>query len=182
MEEFRCFGLNPAGTLQGGVNHPAFKLSDQSREVDAIFLEGREGRGGTVPRLLTDLRRQIVQSDQLSLDQGDGPFDNIFQFPNIPRPVVLLQRGRSFRTQGAGEMILRFARFFQKVLDQQRDIFHTFPQGRQMDRDDVEPVVKVFTEFLGFYQFRQVSVGGRDDPDIQADLATGADPFHFPFL
>ena len=153
MEKFRGPGLDPAAALQGGLNHPALELGDQRREVDPIFVEGREGRGGVDPRLLTDLRRQIVQSDQVPVDEGHGPFDDIFQFPDIPRPVVLLQGGRRFRTQGAGEMILRFARFFQKVLDQQRDIFHAFPQGGEMDRDDIEPIVEILSKLPGFNQF-----------------------------
>ena len=102
--------------------------------------------------MLTDLRRQIGQPDQLAVDKGHGPFNDIFQFPDIPRPVIVLQRRRSFRTQGAGGMILRCARFFQKVFDQQRDIFPAFPQGGEMDRDDIEPVVKIFAKLPGFNQ------------------------------
>ena len=49
---------------------------------------------------------------------------------------------------------------------QQRHILAPVAQRRQLDRDDVEPVVQVLAEALGRDFLGELLIGGRDHPDI----------------
>src|SRR5512143_2026425 len=55
------------------------------------------------------------------------------------------------------------------MLYQGLDVFFPLPQGRDLERDDVDPVIEVFAERVLLYRGLQVLVGGGDEPDV--DLA-----------
>jgi hypothetical protein len=50
--------------------------------------------------------------------------------------------------------------------DDQRDVFPPVPQGRQLDRDHRQPVVKVLAKLAPGDTIEQVPVGGGDDADV----------------
>jgi len=55
-------------------------------------------------------------------------------------------------------------------------------QRRQMDRNDLEAVVKVFSETPFFYLVLETSVGGGNDTRIYRDRRASAQSFYFAFL
>src|SRR5205823_11874111 len=70
----------------------------------------------------------------------------------------------------------------QEMLDEQRDVFLAFAQGWHGDADDVEPVVKVFTEATCFHLGFDVLIGGHDDSRIDLDWQGAANAFEFSLL
>ena len=63
-------------------------------------------------------------------------------------------------------IIVPSGRRSEEHVDEIFDIFLSFAERRQLDRDDIESVVKVFAEFPGLYSFLQVSVRGCDDAHV----------------
>ncbi len=57
---------------------------------------------------------------------------------------------------------------------EQRDIFAAAAQRRQVDGDDVEPVVEIFAEPAFAHRLAQVDIGGGDDADVDLDLLNAA--------
>ncbi len=62
-----------------------------------------------------------------------------------------------------------------EVVDQQGDVLAPLAQRRQVDRHDVEPVVKVLAKAAGGGLGRQVTVGGCDQADIHSLRFAAAD-------
>ena len=54
-------------------------------------------------------------------------------------------------------------------VDQARDVRTALPQGRQRDRQDVQPVVQVLAERPRDDQALQALIGRRDDPYVDPD-------------
>ena len=52
------------------------------------------------------------------------------------------------------------------MLHQQRDILPAVPQWRQIDIDNVEPVVEIFPEFALFHHLAKIRVGGGQNADV----------------
>ena len=70
----------------------------------------------------------------------------------------------------------------QEVVHEQRDGVHALAQRRQMDGDDVEPVVQVFAEAPVPDRLLEVAVGGRDHTRVDAHVALAAETREFPVL
>src|SRR5262245_36807617 len=69
--------------------------------------------------------------------------------------------------------------FFKEVLDQEPDIIAALPQRRKKDTDDFETFQQIAAEMTGLDFGDQVSVSGRDQPDIDRmrfGRANGLDP------
>ena len=91
-------------------------------------------------------RRQVFRADDVALAKSSRPFDGVFEFTHIPRPIVGTEDFHSvagYLDRPAGPVI-EFA--FEEVCDQQRDIIPPLPQARQGNGDDVQAVIKVFAE------------------------------------
>ncbi|MNV96523.1 hypothetical protein D3C71_1915410 [compost metagenome] len=83
------------------------------------------------------------------------------EFPHIAWPIVrhdvLLDRGGHVRN-----VAVEAARGVAKIVgEEQRDVVAAFTQGRNADRDDIEPVEQVFAEFGPDGRTAQVFLGGR---------------------
>src|SRR5215831_10134959 len=71
---------------------------------------------------------------------------------------------------------------FDKFLNEQWNVFTPFAKGWQDDRNDVQPIIKIFAECSVFHHLFQVGTGCRDDANVHFDRAVSADPLKFPFL
>ena len=64
----------------------------------------------------------------------------------------------------------------EKMLQQLPDIFRDAPERRHFEEDDVESIVEIGAELPGLDALGQVTVGGGNDPHVDAlDGAVGAD-------
>ncbi len=69
-----------------------------------------------------------------------------------------------------------------EVLDEQGDIVLAVAQGREVDGDDVEPVVEVFAEAAGFDLLRQDLVRGGNHAGVDLDGDGAPDAFELTLL
>jgi hypothetical protein len=68
-----------------------------------------------------------------------------------------------------------------EVLHQQRDILNPLPQGRKVDRNDVQAVVQVCSKLLVRHQLRKVLVGRCDHPNVDPNRLAAAQALEFLF-
>ena len=69
-----------------------------------------------------------------------------------------------------------------EVAEQERDVFFSFTQGRNIDGKHFEPVVEVFSEFSAFNEGDEIFVCCSDNSDINFPFLRFAHPLDFPFL
>ncbi len=114
--------------------------------------------------------------------QGDGALDGVLEFADVAGPVVNFQAAHGFRLDGFDLLAHGFGIAIQERAREQRDIFAAFAQGRQVDGNHAEAVVKIlaeaaFGDFLG-----EIFVGGGDDADIHIAFFGAAERADFSFL
>ena len=68
------------------------------------------------------------------------------------------------------------------MLGQRRHVVPPFPERRDHQRDDLDPIIEVLTESPLFDRPFQVLVRRCDDPDVNLRRALGSDLHHFAFL
>ena len=81
--------------------------------------------------------------------------------------VQLVQR--RFR-QGLGVLVELGSQLKEKVVGQQGNVFQPLRQGRDVNRQNIDPVVKILAKELIFHQLFQIAVGGGDNPGVHRDL------------
>ena len=118
-------------------------------------------------RLLLKVVREVLKLDETVLADNRRVLDDVFQLANIAREVV-----RHHDRQDLGRDTLNFLpieaiELSDKVVDQQRDVFSSIPQGGQEKSNHIDPVIEVLSEGAGFDQIFQLSVTSRDNPYVR---------------
>ena len=140
----------------------AFKRIDQSLEIR--FRIGMDHRGaGRLSGL--ERRGQIVSVDHDVVGRENRPFYAVFQLADVAGPMVGHQhidgRSRNARNVLAVETVV----FFQKMIRQENDVAGTLMQTRQMNRKDVQPVIKILAKEIFPISFSRS--GSRSEADIR---------------
>ena len=90
----------------------------------------------------------------------------VFEFPHVTRPVIVNQCAHG-RLRDLGHRLLEFvAKDLQEMESQRRDIVAALPQRRGVNREHVDPIVKILTERAIRNHRLEVLVGGRNQSDI----------------
>ena len=154
-------------------------------QVDQLFGEGVEiERYADRPRRAAggDCGGEQVERQLIAGGHDDGPLDVVLQFANVAGPLVLLQGGQGPWIDVGHVAVVLFIVDVEEMSDQFRDILAAISQRRQVERHDVEPVVKVFAEAAGGGFGQEVAVAGGDDTGVDADGCRVADAFELAFL
>ena len=110
--------------------------------------------------------RKVTETDACRAREHDGPLDHVFELPDVAGPRVSPQRlqrfGAETRDLPAGLLGLDL----QEVLGEHDDVTNPLPKRRQLDADDVDPVVEVLSERTGGDEPLQRFVRGENHPDI----------------
>ena len=125
-----------------------------------------------------DLWRHVTSRQQRP-SQNRHALECVFQFPDVSRPWIGPQQGQSLFVDPAGADSGSTA---QEVLCQQRHVFSTFAQRRQVEGHHVQSVVEVLTKLSGAHLCCQVDVGRRHDTDVRRDRTITANSLETPFL
>jgi hypothetical protein len=151
---------------------------------------GSHNAGGSVLAACEGPQRQdVLGADFLAVAEGQGPFDDVFEFTYVTGPGMLHQQVHRMRGDPDGLRRLTVAALagqgsmlFDEVACQQRDVHGAFAQRRYGQGDDIEPVVEVFAEAPLANQLQQIALGRADQTDVDADRRLPADAFEFLLL
>src|SRR5579884_2137009 len=107
--------------------------------------------------------------------QHDIPLHQVFQLPDISRPMVCLKSrdaGLRQRLCFAVELLVIPRN---EVVAKQGNILQAFPQWRQMDVHYIDPVIEVFPEISRRYFFFEIAIRSKDESDIDSPFLVAAD-------
>jgi len=125
---------------------------------------------------------EVGSSKYVTWRHDNGQIDHGFQFPDISGPWITHQAVNGFRRKlFHGDAIIT-AEIIDEVPCQQEYIFSSFPQGRKIDGQTEQPVVKVLPEGALFDFIHETAIACDNDPAINTDGFIAADPGNFPFL
>src|SRR3981081_1752513 len=69
-----------------------------------------------------------------------------------------------------------------EVFNQQRNVISSFPQRRNLNRENVKPVKQIATKCIPGDGSFQVAIGSSDDPHVSLDRLIAAHAFKLPLL
>ena len=117
-----------------------------------------------------------------TLRPDEGLLDDVFHLPDISRPRIPCEQLNGL----LGKLLVWPAVFLdplgQEVLRQQRDILSAVAQRRQVQGDDIDPIIEVFPKLSFPDQFLKVLVCCRDDANIHFDRLHATDARELAFL
>jgi len=115
--------------------------------------------------------------DQFAAAHDEGMLHGIFKLPDVSGPVVKHENCQGFLGYAYQRPAQEAVEAFDKVMGQQGNILLAIPQRRQMQPNHVDPVVKIFSEFILHCQLMKVVMGCRNDSGIQFDRVNGTQWF-----
>src|SRR5690242_2194508 len=108
-------------------------------------------------RLQTNARRQIVDSDHVTLVQRDRALDDVLQLAHIAGPRIRRQTLHRLLIRPDGGCWTRRV-LAQEVRDQQVNVFASLSQRRQVQLNDVESIEQVAAKSSGGGQLLEVGI------------------------
>ena len=163
-------GQNLSGTT-GTSDSPTRVLKNAKDLLPHAFAQGKSG--------LSTARTENGGFHQQRVARGKNhcAFDNVAQFTNVAGPGILLQ----LLHRPARNAVNRLTHATGEDLDegpyQQRYIFTTFTQWRNVDWENMQAMIQVSTELAVPHGLLQVTIGGRNDPHVNRHAFRAAQPF-----
>ena len=114
--------------------------------------------------------------------QDQRALNGVIQLTHIARPRVSDQAGLRLGREAHRGVIHFFDVLAQQPLGQRQNVGSALAQGPPGQRKHRQTIVKVFPEAPRRHFAGQVTVGGGDHPDIQADRLARTHPLHFTLL
>jgi hypothetical protein len=131
---------------------------DAHRHGDSGYSNGRD----LIPRQV--LGRMATQDGASRHD--DAALDDILQFSDITRPVMVFQSRHHVIGDSVDHLALPFGERLNKVLCQQGDILSPFTQRWKHHRKHVQPVIEIGAELPLLNHASQVLVRGCNHPHV----------------
>ncbi len=159
-----------------------FKLVDGDL---ACFLKWQVGfdRCGHHFALCVDkVGRETIGLKNLAGFQNAGSFDDVFQFPNVARPVVSLKNIQDVRVYPFDLRIQLPIELTDEFFGESRQVFLSFPERRDANWEDIESIKQITPELSFLTKLSHVFIGRRDDAYINGDIVLAADALENAFL
>ena len=153
-------------TLKGFLNSFLEELYDKTDEKAPKRRARRRTRAGS-----TD-----------DFTKNDEPFQNIPELPDVTRPADLLQFLDGVSGNGLGAHSVLFTDDLIEIFCQHWNIFFSLIKGWNVNQDDADPVIKIFSETVFFNFFLDVFIGCRYDPYVDHDILIASNPCNLVFL
>src|SRR2546425_3308658 len=143
-EQLGGAGLDSTGTRQGHLKVAVLDLVEHCLEIDAV-------RGDLHGDLLEVARLMEVGGKRLGFEdvsaaQDQRPLDHVLELSDVARPTVVLED----RERVGAHSLHGFAELRRDLSDelcrQERDVVRSLPKGRQVDKDDVQPIEEVLAK------------------------------------
>ena len=109
---------------------------------------------------------EVGEIDEVAGGRDAGAGDDVFEFANVSRPGMLQQHRLSPARKARNFFAVSFVVFFQKVLNQQRNVFQPLAERRDANLDRTQAVEKIFPESPGENFGAKVAVRGGDQAHV----------------
>ena len=68
------------------------------------------------------------------------------------------------------------------MLGEFSNILRTFPQGRDIELNDIQTIEQVLSKLVLLHHRQEVSISGGDQPDVRFKIARSSDSLELSFL
>ena len=120
--------------------------------------------------------------DDAALADQHRALDAVLQLAHVAGPVVAHEHVDGGGGDAADVLAVGGRVLLHEVIGQERHVRPALAQRRQVDVEDVQPVIEVLAEDAGLHRGLQVLVGGRDQADVDLDGPHPAQPLDLPLL
>src|SRR5262249_39999175 len=107
--------------------------------------------------------------------QHHRPKHRVLQLAHIPRPSVADEHCERLGIDARYALALLGGEASEEMPDQFGDILRPLGEGRDADREYVQPIEQILAEAAGFHIGDEVAVGGGDDPHVDLYRPARAD-------
>jgi hypothetical protein len=148
--------------------------------VGGIFTTAACSRAPARSVATSPSRRSVAATARPS-GQQNRALDGVLELADVARPVVAHQQ---LLRVGSSPSIFFFssARSGEEASSRRHDVVLALAQRRHLDRNDVQAVVEVLAELARLHHRRQIAVGRRDQPHVDAQRARAAEPLELVLL
>src|SRR5208283_3902343 len=155
---------------------------------DEVLLDGLErlaeqeiGGGGTLLAGGADggglnVLGQVVHVEHAVGIDHDHALDDVLELAHVSRPAILAKQFPHRGGDRADLPVVGGGELLEKMIDQEVHVLTSFAERGKLDADDLETVVEVLAELAGGDGVGEVTVGGRDQADVDLDRLVGAHP------
>src|SRR5580692_3153009 len=114
--------------------------------------------------------------------ENHSAFDKVLQFTDVSRPLVTHQRIHRIGGDYVNSFVHALSVEFREMPHQSWNILDTLSQGRNVDREDFQTVVKVFAKRSLFDHGGQIPMRGCNQADVNLMRTVAAEPLEFLLL
>src|SRR5215470_12836626 len=180
--------------LEGGSFYPqtrggAIRASEHSarftqdlNDVRAVaIVRGWRGRrlssadGGRPYFRQRNLQRAACRKD-------DGSFDQVFEFPHIPRPMPLLKLVHGFGWNAVDRLLHLPGKLLREIANQQWNVIPPLSKRRNMDWEHIQPVVEVAPKLAVLNHLFQIAIRRGHETHIDSFCMSAPQAFELAFL
>src|SRR6266550_5225206 len=166
-------GHSPPAFAQGSLNHLFLLGSKLLRQFQLAFRIVCK----RLPRQPT-----LIHGEIFSFEHNHGPLDNVLQLADITGPGIRYKKIQRLLVNPADALSCFSSETIDEVLDQQGNVFSSFPQRRNLNRKNVEAVKQIAAKCTSSDGSLQVAIGGGDDPYVSADRLIATHTLKLTFL
>src|SRR5689334_4821016 len=159
-------------------NFAAARGGEEFVDVIAKCNCGRDGGGS---RFIED-GLDMMHGDGVALGEQESFADNVFQFADVARPGVGLEKVHGVWMDGRFGSAQFGTVFMEEVADDRRNVFASIAQGWEADDDDAEAIVEVFAKLLLANSVFEIAVSGGQNADIDREGFFATDSLEGFFL
>src|SRR5690349_18579674 len=124
----------------------------------------------------------FINRENITGAHNDGPLNHVLQFADVTWPGVSLKEIETLFVYSHYGFSCFLCVMTDEVLNQQGNIFPSFPQRRNLNRKNIKPVKQVGPELARSNGRLQVTISGSNQPNIGADRLSSANTLKFMFL
>ena len=121
------------------------------------------------------MKEVSVQRKESALAQDHGPLDYILKLSHITRPRIAHKKLHAILRHALDLLTEFFGEAGQKKQCQLRYIGPALAQGRDTEREDIQPIEKVLTKAPGLDRFFEAAISSGDNTNVDADRSALTD-------
>src|SRR5579884_434164 len=172
LEERRGFLFGGLSVFAGGCGLLPWSFCGGERRI-RVRIDRRPQNGLMSGELPDNLR--FIADNGVALHE-------VFELANISRPRILHHALKRIVTEGCGSFAIVLAVFLKKEFKKYRNLLDALTQRRDMYRDNIQPVKKIFAKHSIGHVALERFVGGRKHSHINPDVALSAEAGKFSIL
>src|SRR6266568_2706214 len=153
-------GHSPSACAQGSLNHLFLLGSKLLRQFQLAFRIVCK----RLPRQPT-----LIHGEIFGFEHNHGPLDDVLQLADITGPGIRYKKIQSLLVNPADALSCFSSETIDEVLDQQGNVFSSFSQRRNLNRENVETIKQIAAKCALDDGSLQVAIGSGDHPRIRSD-------------